>query len=303
VSRRIQIDCTLTPRGPEIFGFGLASQGPIQMKRSSDTQIIGEPDGDASIMSAHPGSSAIVTGSGPIEGELSVVGSPDQVSLGGGSVAGSSYRPDIMENHVNVIPAPEFPTIDTTAFLPFAVNKYTPGKKYYKNIRIAPDSDPNFGGGDVLEGIIYIESPNKVSFGGAAQVNGVIVFEGKNSHFQNTMSFQGSVSPNMPNTSEFEGIREAAKGLSILAPTTAVTLTGSTDATIHGTMIAYQINISGNANIAFEKGSIVSLGPSPTKVEGKTLSFTGTGLALPPTTGISFSGYLRLSPWTYREVQ
>src|SRR5687767_3309077 len=134
VTRRIQVNCTLAQRGPDIFGFGLASQGAIQLKRTNDTKIIGEPDGDASILSAHPGSPAISTGSGPIEGDLSVVSGVDQIRLGGGSVGGSNYGPDILENHVKVIPAPEFPTIDTSAFLPYATNTWTPGKKYYKNI-------------------------------------------------------------------------------------------------------------------------------------------------------------------------
>jgi hypothetical protein len=302
VSRRIQVDCTLQARSGDIFGFGLASQGPVQIKQSSGTTIVGEPNADASILSAHPGSPAIVTGSGMIEGDLSVVESTDQVVLGGGSVGGSNYRPDILENHVKILPAPEFPTIDTTVFQQFAVNKYTPGKSYYKNIRIPPNTNPSFGGGDVIEGIMYVESPNHVQFRGNAQVNGVIVFDGQGSAAQNTLDFRGNVSPDMPNTSEFAGIRDAAKGLSVLAPTATVTLGGANDGTLQGTLIAFRVGIGGSANVSFNKGSLVTLGPSPTKIEGGTLSFTGTGLALPPTTGITFSGYLRVSPGTYREV-
>jgi hypothetical protein len=303
ITRTVQVECTLQTRSGEIFGFGLASQGPVQMKQSSGTKIVGEPNGDASILSAYPGKPAIVTGSGMIEGDLSVVGSTSQVVLGGGSVGGSTYTPDIMENHVKIIPPPEFPTIDTTVFLQFAVNKYTPGKSYYKNIRIPPRTNPTFSGGDVIEGIMYVESPNNVSFRGNAQVNGVIVFDGQGNPTQNTLDFRGSVSPDMPNTSEFAGIRDAAKGLSLLAPTAAVSLGGSNDGTLQGTLIANRVSIGGSANVSFVKGSLVTLGPVPTMIEGGTVSFTGTGLALPPTTGITFSGYLRLSPWTYRELQ
>ena len=303
VTRRIQVDCTLRSRGPDILGFGLASQGPIQIKNSGSTRIVGDPDGDASLLSAHPGSTAITTGSGTIEGDLNVTGSPDQVSLGGGSVGGSNYRPDIMENHVHVVPPPEFPTIDTSVFRQYATNTYTGGKAYYKNVLVPPNTNPTFSGGEVIEGILYVQSPNTVKFRGSTQVNGIIVFEDKNGPAENTLDFRGNVSPEaIPNTAEFAAIREAAQGLSILAPKASVTMSGSVDATLTGSLFAHQITLGGSADLHFKNGSLVSLGPQPVIVGGKTVSFTGTGIALPPKTGVTFSGYLQLSPWTYREV-
>src|SRR4029453_3306768 len=47
VSRRVQLECSPTPRGPAILGFGLAAQGPIEVKNSSSTKVVGEPGGDA----------------------------------------------------------------------------------------------------------------------------------------------------------------------------------------------------------------------------------------------------------------
>jgi hypothetical protein len=304
VSRRLQVDCVLTEHGPAVFGFGLASQGPIQVKNSSATKILGEPDGDASLMSAHPGAGAIVTGSGPIEGELSVVGSSGQVSLGGGSVAGSNYRPDIMENHVKVVPPPEFPVVDTTVFRPVATNTYVAGKSRQKNIRVPAGMGANFSGGDVVEGILYIESPNTVSFSGNAQINGIIVFENKNGPAENKLDFRGNVSPeSIPNTPEFADVRAVAPGISILAPRAAVSMSGSVDGTLTGSLIAHQVTLGGSADLAFKNGSLIALGPQPVVVGGKVLSFTGTGMVLPPKAGVSFSGYLKLSPWTYRELQ
>jgi hypothetical protein len=303
VSRRLQVDCVLTEHGPDIFGFGLASQGPIRVKNSGSTMIVGEPDRDASVMSAHPGNGAIVTGSGPIEGKLSVVGSADQVTLGGGSVAGSNYRPDIMENHVKVVSPPEFPTVDTTVFRSLATNTHVPGKARQKNIRVPAGMGANFSGGDVVEGILYIESPNTVSFSGNAEINGIIVFENKNGPGVNTLDFRGNVSPeSIPPGKEFDDVRAVAPGIAILAPRAAVTMSGSVDATLTGSLIAHQVTLGGSADVAFKNGSLIALGPQPVVVGGKVLSFTGTGMVLPPKAGISYSGYLKLSPWTYREV-
>jgi hypothetical protein len=304
ISRRVQVDFTLQSSPGAILNYGVASQGAVQLKASSSTQVQGTPYEDASIMSAYTGSPSITTGSGAIEGKLTVTSSKSQVSLGGGDVGKQSGSANILAHSVNVLPPPEFPVVDTTVFRQYAVNTYTSGKSSYKNTRVPPNTDPKFKAGDVIEGILYVESPNTVEFRGHATVNGVIVFEGKGTEADNVLDFRGNVSPSsIPDTAEFTDIRKAAKGLAILAPTAAVTMSGSTDATLSGSLIAYSVTLGGSADLFFHQGSIISLGPDPTKLEGKLVKIAGTAADNPPTTGVAFSGNFRMTPTTYRELQ
>jgi hypothetical protein len=208
-----------------------------------------------------------------------------------------------MENHVKVVSPPEFPTVDTTVFRSLATSTHVPGKARQKNIRVPAGKGADFSAGDVIEGILYIESPNTVTFSGHAEMNGIIVFENKNGPGENKLDFRGNVSPaSIPPSKEFDDVRAVAPGIAILAPRAAVTMSGSVDATLTGSLIAHQVTLGGSADVAFKNGSLISLGPQPVVVGGKVLSFTGTGMVLPPKAGISYSGYLKLSPWTYREV-
>lgn len=303
-SRGVQIDFNVKSSSSSVFNFGVAAKGPITVKNSTQTKVLGTPDLAGSMLSAYTGTTAITTGNGTIDGDLSVVVAETQVDLGGGSVGGASNSTVIMNDHVHVVASPEFPVVDTTKFKPFAVNTYVNGAGYQKNIRVPPNTNPRFNGGDVVEGILYIESPNSVTFRGHATINGIIVFEGIGSATVNSLDFRGNVSPqSIPNTAEFAAIKAAANGLAIVAPTASVTMSGSTDGTLAGSMIAYKVSLAGSADLHFTNGSIISLGPDAAKIEGKTVNFNGNGANNPPTFGLSFSGSLRPDPLTYLELQ
>jgi hypothetical protein len=203
-----------------------------------------------------------------------------------------------------VVPTPTFPVVDTTPFKPLAVNAYVNGAAYQKNIRVPPNTNPRFNGGDVIEGILYIESPNTVTFRGHANINGIIVFENINTPASNVLDFKGNVSPGtIPNTAEFANVRAAAKGWAILAPTAAVEMSGSVDGHVDGTMMAHQITFSGSADLTLNNGSVVSLGTTVTAINGKIINIVGTGASNPPTTGLTFNGRFLPDPHSYREVE
>lgn len=303
VTRSLSTDFNLQSRTGSILGYGIASKGPVTVKSSAATKVLGTPDLAGSILSAHTGATAITTGNGTIDGDLAVTVAKSQVSLGGGSVGGSTGAGDVLANHVSVVPTPEFPVVKTDAFAALAVNAYDSKKGHQKNVRVPPNTNPRFNGGDVIDGVLYIESPNRVTFRGHAQVNGVIVFQGTGNPGVNSLDFRGNVQPgSIPAGAEFDAVRAAAQGLAIVAPTASVTMSGSTDGYLDGSLIAYSLDLGGSADLWFSKGSIVTVGPDATKVQGKTVNFTGTGADNPPKTGLTFSGSLRPDPGTYREL-
>ena len=46
-----------------------------------------------------------------------------------------------------------------------------------KNIRIKANTNPEFSGNIRIDGVIYIETPNKVTFGSNTKIRGVIAVE------------------------------------------------------------------------------------------------------------------------------
>jgi Tfp pilus assembly protein PilX len=302
-ARGIRTEFTRKNVPTTVWDYGVASRGAVQVKSSAETKVLGTPDPAGSILSTYAGSPSITTGAGPIEGDLSVAADKNQVSLGGGTVGGSSNAAVTKAQHIHVVTPPPFPLVDTTAFKAFATNTYVSGAAVQKNIRVPANTNPKFDGGDVINGILYIESPNAVIFSGNATVNGIIVFENKGTPAVNSMDFRGNVSPAaIPNTAEFDALRVAAKGWAIAAPTASVTMSGSVDGFLDGTLVAASVSLAGSADLTLTNGSIVALGGSPTLLQGKTVTFNGTGAANIPVTGVKFDFGFKPDPTTYVEV-
>jgi hypothetical protein len=303
LGRAIELEYVMASRPTTTFNYGVASKGKIQVKSSASTKITGAPAAAASVMSGSVDTPSLVTGGGAIDGDLAVLSSKSQVSLGGGSVGGATTSVDILADHVSVLAAPpEFPWVDTTAFKSFATNTYS-GASYQKNIRVPANTNPKFNAGDVIEGILYIESPNNVTFEGHATINGLIVFENTNGVAENVMEFRGNVSPSkIPDTPEFAALRTISKGLAIAAPTAAVTMSGSVDGDLAGTVIAGSIVLDGSADLTLRQGSLIALGTDPMRVEGKTVKFVGNASDNPPYKGIRLRSWFKPNPGSYREV-
>lgn len=302
VSRAIRLDYGIKSKPTMLFNYGIASKGAVTIKQSVSTKVLGTPGGAASILSAAAGATSITTGKGAVDGNLAVIVNKSQVSLGGGSVGGTTNSQLIVSDHITVVPSPTFPVVDTTPFKALAVNVYSSGLSHQKNIRVPPNTNPRFNGGDVIDGILYIESPNNVTFRGHTTINGIIVFENKNTSASNVLDFKGNVTPaDIPNTAEFAAVRAAAKGWAILAPTASVFMSGSVDGNVSGSIMADKIAFNGSADLTLNQGSVISLGSSATDISGKVLKFIGTGADNPPTTGLTFNGSFFPNPSSYYE--
>jgi hypothetical protein len=214
-----------------------------------------------------------------------------------------------MAEHVNYVPdPPEFPTFDPTVYRQYATNTWKSGQKTQSNIIVpagsgTPNKPVTFNGNDVVQGILYIESPNCVKFNGNFNLMGFIVME-TSSSTTDYLDFRGNVTMSpLPSSPQFDALR-ATSGIAILAPNASVTMSGSADSQVRGSIVCNTFSFAGSADIQIDAGTLMTLkeGSDAAVFAGKTVRFSSTGASNMPTTGVSYSTYFSPNPATYQEV-
>ena len=302
-NRAVQMDYQRTDVPTTVFNFAVASPGKVLMQKGAVTSTTGVAGSIASVMSARASSPAISVSGGTISGDLNIT-APGLASVTSGSVGGTTILAQIINQHIHVVQQPEFPYVDTSYFRQFAVNTYSDGSTL-KNMRIPAGTNPKFTGGATIQGILYIESPNTVEFGGNVNLQGFIVFENKNSSAVNVIDMRGNFSQTpLPSGAEFDVLRNIG-GVSVLAPTTKVVISGSVDSYLMGNVILGGFNNGGSADWTIDKGSIIALDTTSDAAvfNGKTVKFTATGQYNMPTAGLRYSTYFRPQSSSYDEVK
>lgn len=302
LTRTITMDFSRKQRRTTVFNYAVASKGQIITRKGAVTSVAGVDPAIATMMSASDTTGAVTVTGGIVGGDLNhVVGG--SVNVTGGTVAGSSIISNIMANHVHEVDEPEFPTIDTSIYRQYATNVYS-NKKTQQNIRIPANTNPQFNGGDSVQGIMYIESPNTVTFRGNFNLQGFIIFENSGDESANILDFRGNVSQQpLPSGSQFDALRSTT-GISILAPTANVTMSGSTDSFLRGNVMVGKFNFNGSADIQIDRGTLMTFneGTQAVNFNGKTVKFTATGTDNMPTSGVSYSSNFQPDPASYMEI-
>ncbi|HOF17846.1 MAG TPA: hypothetical protein PK082_02970, partial [Phycisphaerae bacterium] len=266
---------------------------------------------EASILSATSATNETfrLTGNCDIDGDLFMTNPDGYASLTGNVTVGgvSASDPAIAEHiHIGVPDAP-FPEVDPSVFAPFATclvdsGTSTSGNKTFNNIRIKAGTNPTFSGNIQLNGVIFIETPNRVHFSGNVTLKGVIVTEdaGDDVYDTNTIKFTGNMTARgveeLPDTPEFHDLRQMP-GSFLLAPGFGVEFTGNFG-TVGGTMAADSYKFTGNAG-GIVKGSVICYSDSDFKLTGNsslTIDRSGNpetppGFSLPPTFTMTVSTY------------
>jgi hypothetical protein len=220
VQRELAID--LHPTWDPALAFGICSKGPVEMGMNTDLSGVTNPT-DGSIYSAAIGSlasPAVSCGSGHISGDVSL-SPPNTLSsldLSGTAVDGT-IRIDA--------PPVTMPTIDRTPYKSLAttvMNLASPPAGTYKNIRIPANTNPTFGSAVTIQGVMYVQAPNKIYFNNNCTFTGVMVADDPPAgsldadnyiYFKNNMTFSGV--GQLPDTSDFSQLRKLP-GSSILCP-------------------------------------------------------------------------------------
>lgn len=300
----VQLTFTRAPNTSSIFDNAVAAKGKIVMSKGTLGGVSGiSPNTIASVTSALDANNALVMTGGTIGGNVGVLDTA-YANITGGSVHGTSSVATMLANgYLSAVANPEFPVIDTTVFAPYATTTYS-GSSTLSNIVIPPNTDPKFTGNVTINGILYVRSPNKIEFRGNTTLAGFIVFENTGNTSGNKIDLSGNFSvANLPAGAQYDSLRTIT-GVAIVAPTTALTMTGSADSNFRGNVIVGTFANGGSADIQFDSGSLIAMEDSVTAVNfnGKTVKWKSTGTSNQPSTGVTYSSHFNPSGGTYLEL-
>ncbi|MCC6424727.1 MAG: hypothetical protein IT447_14730 [Phycisphaerales bacterium] len=321
--RAISLHYANFPSPASIFNFGVASKGKISM--NGNVSITGTKGQEymGSVLSAwlDDPNALSMTGNSLISGHVSFVNAAAMLSLSTNStIAGLHYDDAGFDDVIHKgIEPPEFPFVDTSLFEQYVPPSYDTGSSVirtskpsgttFKNIRIKAGTNPSFSANTKIQGVMYVESPNKVTFSGNTTIQGVIVVEtdGDNNESldptQNLITFSGNVSfsdvSTLPSTSDFPASLRQLTGAMLLAPGYGTSFSGNFN-TISGSLIASQVSFSGNAG-GTVRGSIINLNKTATSLSGNSdIIIESQGTAnYPP--AIKFGSSYSPLPYTYSE--
>ena len=280
IRRAVGIDLDAVSGDSPIFDFGIASRSPVELTGNAKVQGLNSAL-EARILSATNDMEAFdLTGNVAIEGDIYTTNPSALVSMSGNvKIAGVSCSDPAIDDHIHLgMGAGEFPEVAPTVFEPFATNivdssTSTGGNKTFTNIRIKANTNPTFSGNIKLNGVIFVEAPNKVHFSGNTTFTGVLVTEdaGDDTYQDNTVKFTGNVSvkgvEELPDTAEFHSLR-GMPGAFVLAPGFGLSFTGNFG-TVGGCMAADEFKFTGNAG-GTVRGGIINYSDSTFKLTGNS---------------------------------
>ncbi|MFP4052385.1 MAG: hypothetical protein ACLFV7_00805 [Phycisphaerae bacterium] len=261
-THRGSAEFSLSGSSPSVFSYAMASKGRIEL--GSNAAVVDATDGntaDLLVMKDDP-ESLYVDGSATVDGELFVTDDKSSVVYigGNGEVHGEADVDAAMENYVHEVADPPFPDIDITEFTSAVdlsagdvVDNTTDLNQSVtlNNVTITSGTNPDFKKDTVLNGVIYIESPNHVNFKSDVQINGVIVTQPKDdlSPEECSITFKSKAALNgieALDTTDPQFVGLAGKtGTALLAEGYRLEFHGSSDS-YNGTVAADDIAFYGN---------------------------------------------------------
>ena len=313
-ARGIELTYDIAEKASRIFDYGLASKGTIITQGSSWVKGQADPT-KGSVLSALATSAyptVVIDGQG-ISGDITYMKTAPKPTFKG-EVGDENNAAVIWSKHIHSIAeAPEFPTVDTSIFEKYVQRTYVAGgvNNVYENVRIPPNTNANFNGGDVIRGVLFIERPNNIKFNGNVKIEGAIVVDtgdtaAAGSLASNVIEFSGNggtksgVESLPTNEPQFDGLRDL-KGSFILAPGFDVKLTGNFGA-VNGSIVGDKITVDGSSQLIV-KGTLINLEPNPLLVKGSgEVVIASTGTTNYPS-GLRFGEHYFPVPGTYREVK
>jgi hypothetical protein len=309
ISRTIAVCFDIEAYEHPIFDFGLATKGALHFP--GNPRIEGATSNwEADIYIESPGSAIALFAGGNVtlDGDISIGNPMADVDLQGDVIIAGEHGQPAIDNHVFIGADPvEFPVADTEHFQQYATGNIinsstdTSGHMTLTNVTVERGTNPCFGGNVTIEGVMFIEAPNIVTFEHNLQLNGTIVGDGDvDNPGTNQITFGGNFATGpYPDGVEFDQIRKET-GSSILAPGFAASFEGNFSA-LDGVVAVSGANFSGNVN-ALIKGTIINYSESPLSVAGNaTMVFDRSGSTKIPA-GFDFYRVINYKPSSYSEI-
>ena len=304
LTRRLDVGFAYGVRPQTVFDYGVATKGPLML--IGNTALDGvtlASESDVYIESLSDNHALSVEGNSQIAGKVSIVNPDAEVTLKGGQ---SSIGGERDLTHVSTgVNATEFPYPHTDHFKDYATGGDYTGGTTLENVIIKAGTNPSFTSDVTIKGVLYVESPNVVDFGGSVNITGIIVGDGDmNDHSEtDRMIFRGNVSSHsvsaLPEEPQFEGLRDET-GTFLMAPGFALSF-GGNFGTVNGAIVGNGIEFFGNAGGTIE-GSVINYSPNPMTVTGNSdLYFNRSGIEELPA-GFVQEILVHYSPASYSEV-
>ncbi|MFQ6036973.1 MAG: hypothetical protein ACE5NM_14130, partial [Sedimentisphaerales bacterium] len=308
INRTIRVDFNIEPYEHPIFNYGLATKGPLNFPGNPTITAANSAwEADMYIESSGSAIGVSVGGNTNFDGDVNI-GNPDaSVTFGGDVQIAGDYGQEAIDNHVSIgVDSPEFPEPDVSHFLQYAtgdiIDSSTDLSKGITlvNATIKAGTNPVFGGSVTVQGILLIESPNKVTFSRNVTLQGIIIADGDIHNPDpgtNRIDFCGNFDTGpYPNDPQFDAIRHEI-GSSVIGPGFATTF-GGNFSTLEGVMAVSGVHFYGNAS-ALIKGTIINYSDNATIVEGNvTMNFDRAGTTKIPA-GFDTTRVLRYEPLSY----
>jgi len=318
VSRTLQVAYAQAQRASAIFDYGVASKSSITMGGNAKITGVAGALARGSVLSTttadHP---LTMTGGPSISGDFSYTNGSGSNAFGSGTVAGYKATDSEFANHVHGgVTAPEFPAVDTSVFEayvpgptapagPQVITTSNPAGTSFTNIRIKANSNPKFNANTVIRGVVFIETPNTVTFNGGATIQGTIAVQNNptGTPATNVIKFSGNITHKGVETLDPAVFGNLTKltGSFLLAPTFDVIMTGNSNQ-VGGTIVSSQLDVSGSAG-ATVKGTVINLDDTGVNLTGTAdIVIASTGTTNYPA-GVVFGTHFAPLPDTYQEGQ
>jgi hypothetical protein len=275
VTRTIKVDFDIGPYKHPIFNYGLATKGPLTYTGNPTMVAANEAwEADLYIESSASVIAMTVGGNCKFDGEIEIGNPVATVDFGGDVLIAGDHNQDAVDNHVHIGVDPvDFPTPLTDHFRQYAVGDVIDSSTDLSkgmtlvNCLIPPNTDPNFLQSVIIQGILFIESPNIVTFQRNVDLQGIIVADGDpNNPGTDRIDILGNfASGPYPPGAEFDAIRDEI-GSSIIAPGFAISFQGNFS-TLEGVVAVSGVSFTGNV-AALIKGTIINYSDNPMLIGG-----------------------------------
>ena len=298
IARTIRTQYVFGQRASTVFDFGVASKGPVSLSGNVELEgVTIDVESNAYIESENSLLALSISGNSHIAGQVKIVNPLAYVDLTGGKagIGGVTGEEAAQEPYTTFgAPPAEFPEMVPGQFASLVTlteidpNTDTTADATLENIIIPANMNPTFSGHATLKGLIWVETPNVVTFTGGADVTAIIVGNGDatDNSGTNQIDFRGNVDGEDIATlseaeTQFDGLRDS-EGTFIIAPGFHVSFGGSFDA-LCGAIAANGIEFYGSAGGQIE-GSIINYSDNEMTLSGNSdLYFNRSGLDEVPT--------------------
>ena len=224
ISRTIRVNYKFGTRAHTVFNYGVATKGPLSLAGNIELEGV-NVSVEASVYIETEGSidyALSIIGNSQIAGDVSLTNpSPaaDIVDLQGGQASiGGETAPEAYDHVSTGVPPTEFPVPDPDYFKELVYDYLNTPESFdgttFENIIIPPNTNPSFTADTTLKGIIFIETPNVVTFTGHANITGIIVGDGdlNDDSGTNQINFQGTVDSSpvseLPGEAQFDPLHD-----------------------------------------------------------------------------------------------